>query len=88
MKWKLKLNWRKVVLFLVVSAGLLYLTGSLLMAAGVIMLLFVVDSLLGDWEYRRNTRKLFDDLREENRQRQNAEDDDAPAKGSSERSNR
>ena len=59
MKWKLKIDWRKVVLFLVISAGLLYLTRSVLMAAGVIMLLFVVDSLISDWEYRRKTHELF-----------------------------
>ena len=51
MKWKLKIDWRKVGLFLVISAGLLYLTRSVLMAAGVIMLLFVADSDgISDWE--------------------------------------
>lgn len=64
MKWKLKIDWRKVGLFLVISAGLLYLTRSVLMAAGVIMLLFVADSLISDWEYRRKTRELFKDIRE------------------------
>lgn len=69
MKWKLKIDWRKVVLFLVISAGLLYLTCSVLMAAGVIMLLFVVDSLISDWEYRRKTHELFKDIREQQEQK-------------------
>ncbi len=69
MKWKLKIDWRKVVLFLVISAGLLYLTHSVLMAAGVIMLLFVVDSLISDWEYRRKTHELFKDIREQQEQK-------------------
>lgn len=69
MKWKLKIDWRKVVLFLVISAGLLYLTRSVLMAAGVIMLLFVVDSLISDWEYRRKTHELFKDIREQQEQK-------------------
>lgn len=65
MKWKLRIDWRKVVLFLVISAGLLYLTRSVLMAAGVIMLLFVIDSLISDYEYRRKTHELFKDIREQ-----------------------
>ena len=69
MKWKLKIDWRKVVLFLVISAGLLYLTRSVLMAAGVIMLLFVLDSLISDWEYRRKTHELFKDIREQQEQK-------------------
>ncbi len=69
MKWKLRIDWRKVVLFLVISAGLLYLTRSVLMAAGVIMLLFVVDSLISDWEYRRKTHELFKDIREQQEQK-------------------
>ena len=69
MKWKLKIDWRKVVLFLVISAGLLYLTRSVLMAAGVIMLLFVVDSLISDYEYRRKTHELFKDIRENHEQK-------------------
>ena len=69
MKWKLKIDWRKVVLFLVISAGLLYLTRSVLMAAGVIMLLFVVDSLISDYEYRRKTHELFKDIREQQEQK-------------------
>lgn len=69
MKWKLKIDWRKVVLFLVISAGLLYLTRSVLMAAGVIMLLFVVDSLISDYEYRRKTHELFKDIREKHEQK-------------------
>ena len=69
MKWKLKIDWRKVVLFLVISAGLLYLTRSVLMAAGVIMLLFVVDSLISDYAYRRNTHELFKGIREQQEQK-------------------
>ena len=63
MKLRLNIDWKKVLVFLFVSAALLYLTGSLATSAGIILLLFVADSLLGDWEYRRHTRKLFDDLR-------------------------
>ena len=77
MKWKLKIDWRKVVLFLVISAGLLYLTRSVLMAAGVIMLLFVLDSLISDWEYRRKTHELFKDIREQQEQKTKEKQSDA-----------
>ena len=77
MKWKLKIDWRKVVLFLVISAGLLYLTRSVLMAAGVIMLLFVVDSLISDYEYRRKTHELFKDIREQQDQKTKEKQSDA-----------
>jgi hypothetical protein len=80
MKWKLKIDWRKVVLFLVISAGLLYLTRSVLMAAGVIMLLFVVDSLISDWEYRRKTHELFKDIREQQEQKAKEKQNDAADK--------
>lgn len=65
MKLKLHLNWKKIVLFLLVSAGLIYLTGSLLMSIGIVMILFVIDALLANYEYRQQTRRLFDDLRRE-----------------------
>lgn len=77
MKWKLRIDWRKVVLFLVMSAGLLYLTRSVLMAAGVIMLLFVVDSLISDYEYRRKTHELFKDIREQQEQKTKEKQTDA-----------
>lgn len=80
MKRKLKIDWRKVVLFLVISAGLLYLTRSVLMAAGVIMLLFVVDSLISDWEYRRKTHELFKDIREQQEQKAKEKPTDAADK--------
>ncbi len=80
MKRKLKIDWRKVVLFLIISAGLLYLTRSVLMAAGVIMLLFVVDSLISDWEYRRKTHELFKDIREQQEQKAKEKPTDAADK--------
>ena len=76
----LKIDWRKVVLFLVISAGLLYLTRSVLMAAGVIMLLFVVDSLISDWEYRRKTHELFKDIREQQEQKAKEKQNDVADK--------
>jgi hypothetical protein len=63
MKPKLHLDWKKILLFLLVSAGLIYITKSLLMSIGIVLLLFVIDSLLDDWDYRRRVRKTFTELR-------------------------
>ena len=73
MKVKLHVNWKKELVFLFISAGLIYLTysftrsysRSLLMSIGILLLLFVIDALLANYEYRRQTKALFDDLRRE-----------------------
>ena len=69
MKVKLHVNWKKVIVFLLISAGLIYLTHSLLMSIGIVLLLFVVDALLANYEYRKQTKALFDDLRRDEEQR-------------------
>ncbi|MDY4411112.1 MAG: hypothetical protein SPL67_07840 [Prevotella sp.] len=65
MKVKIRVNWKKVLLFLFISAGLIFLTHSLLMSIGIMLLLFVVDALLANYEYRQHTKAIFDDLRRE-----------------------
>jgi hypothetical protein len=65
MKPKLNIDWKKALIFLLVSAGLIYITKSILMSIGIILLLFVADSLLADWDYRRKTKRIFDDIRKE-----------------------
>ncbi len=69
MKVKLHVNWKKVIVFLLISAGLIFLTHSLLMSIGIVLLLFVVDALLANYEYRKQTKALFDDLRRDDEQR-------------------
>lgn len=70
MKPKLHLDWKKVLIFLFISAGLIYITKSILMSIGIILLLFVADSLLADWEYRRKTKRIFDDIRKEHEEKE------------------
>lgn len=65
MKAKLHINWKKIVVFLLVSAGLIYLTRSLLMSIGIVLVLFAIDAIIENYEYRRQTKKIFDDLRRE-----------------------
>lgn len=68
MKMKLHLNWQKIALFLLICAGLIFLTHSFWMSLGIIMLLFVTDALIANYEYRRKTKKFFDELRQEHEQ--------------------
>lgn len=58
---KLQIDWKKAIIFAFVAAGLLYLTRSFLMSLGIILLLFVVDYLLADWERRRKAKEEQDD---------------------------
>ena len=44
---KIKYNWKLLAAFAVVASGLVALTGSLLMSAGILLLLFVADYLIG-----------------------------------------
>ena len=75
MKIKIRLDWKKAVIFLSVSAGLLYLTRSALMSIGIMMLLFVVDALIVNYEYRQQTRRFFEELRRENADETTNEDE-------------
>ena len=74
MKFKIRLDWKKAIIFLLVSAGLLYLTRSALMSIGI-MLLFVVDTLIMNYEYRQQTRRFFEELRRENADETTNEDE-------------
>ena len=75
MKIKIRLDWKKAVIFLSVSAGLLYLTRSALMSIGIMMLLFVVDALIVNYEYRQQTRRFFEELQRENTDEATNEDE-------------
>lgn len=69
MKPLLHIDWKKALVFLAVSAGLIFITRSIWMSIGIVLVLFIIDSLLADWEYRRKTKKIFDELRKEHEKR-------------------
>ena len=50
---KYKFDWKRWLLVLIVSAGLLVLTRSFLMSLGIMMLLLLIDRLLAEWEKKR-----------------------------------
>ncbi|MCI7309920.1 MAG: hypothetical protein MR536_03610 [Prevotella sp.] len=68
---KISINWKRWLVFLVVSAGLLYLTESVWMAAGIFLLLFVADYVIFDWWETQQIKKARE---KENVHNQNAKD--------------
>lgn len=57
MKVKLHIDWKKFFIFFFVCSGLLYITGSGLMTAGIVLLLLVIDYLLADWDDSRRRKR-------------------------------
>ena len=70
MKVKFRIDWKKALVFLLVSAGLYYLTRSFTMTLGILLLLIVADYLLADWDdtrkRKREWREFERQLRDEN----------------------
>ncbi len=50
---KYKIKWWQWVLYVVVSAGLLYITGSWMMSLGIILLLILLDRWLAEYERKK-----------------------------------
>ncbi len=73
MKQFIKSYWKRALLFLFLSAGLIYITHSLLMSIGIVLILFVIDALIVNWEYRRKTREVFDELRRAQKEKEEKE---------------
>ncbi len=54
---KQKIVWKKALLFLVIMGGLYYITSSFLISLGIILILFVIDALLWEWEENRKIKQ-------------------------------
>ena len=54
---KIRINWKRILVLLLVSAGLVYINKSFLMSAGIFLLLFAADSLLAGYDENRRRRK-------------------------------
>lgn len=65
MKVKLHLDWKKAVVFLIVSAGLIYLTCSVWLSIAILLVLFIIDGLLSDWDSSRKLKKQIKKWKEE-----------------------
>lgn len=65
MKAKFHIDWKKGLVFLLVSAGLYYLTRSFTMTLGILLLLIVADFLLADWDDTRKRKREWREFEEE-----------------------
>lgn len=65
MKAKFHIDWKKGLVFLLVSAGLYYLTHSFTMTLGILLLLIVADFLLADWDDTRKRKREWREFEEE-----------------------
>ncbi len=67
MKAKFRIDWKKALVFLLVSAGLSYLTRSFAMSLGILLFLIVGDYVVADWadtrRRKREWREFEDELR-------------------------
>ncbi len=52
-----KVNWKHFLLYFFVIAAIYYLTKSFWMSLGIILLLFVVDNFLKEYDKKRAKRK-------------------------------
>lgn len=53
---KLNINWKRFVLFAIITIGLILLTGSIPMSVGILLLLLVADHVIGVWEENHNNK--------------------------------
>ena len=56
-----QINWKKFLVYFFVIAGLYLITKSFWMTLGIILLLFVIDYLLGEYDRRRQRREERDE---------------------------
>ena len=55
---KMKIDWKKFILFSIIAFCLVLFTDSLLMSAGIFVLLLVVDYFIAEWEKRHKQNNL------------------------------
>ena len=59
---KMKINWKKFLLFFVVIGGLLLITKSFWMTLGIVLLLFVVDHFLQEYDEKQAAKRKGKDI--------------------------
>lgn len=71
---KAKLNWKMFLLFFIVIGGLYYITRNILITAGIMVLLLLIDGLLRQYELKkkgeRQSKEILKHLKENNEEEQ------------------
>ena len=57
MKQKIQINWKRFLLLFVVIFGIYHLTQSFWMTLGIILLLFVVDNFLKEYDDKKRRER-------------------------------
>lgn len=57
MKQKIQINWKRFLLFFFVILGIYYITQSFLMSLGIILLLFVIDNFLKEYDDKKRRER-------------------------------
>lgn len=65
MKYKLQLDWIKVLTFIFVSGGLLFITKSVMMSAGLMILLLVIDQVIVNYQSRKAFKQQWQSFMDE-----------------------
>lgn len=67
MKLNIHIDWKKALVFLIVCGGLVFITHSVWLAAGILLILFVIDGLLANYEQEQKLKRE-EQQRDEQRQ--------------------
>lgn len=57
MKQKMNFNWKRFLLFFAVIGGIYYITQSFWMSLGIILLLFVADNFLKEYDDKKRRER-------------------------------
>lgn len=57
MKQKINISWRQFLVFFIVICGIYYITWSFWMTLGIILLLFVADNFLKEYDDKRRRKR-------------------------------
>lgn len=59
---KLKLNWKMFLVFFVIIGGLYYITRSIWVTTGIMVLLLLIDGLIQQYELKKKGEKQADEI--------------------------
>ncbi|KXA39919.1 hypothetical protein [Prevotella corporis] len=59
---KLKLNWKMFLVFFVIIGGLYYITRSIWITAGIMVLLLLIDGLIQQYELKKKGERQADEI--------------------------
>jgi len=62
---KIKLNWKMFIVFFGIIGGLYFLTRSILITSGIMVILLLIDGFLREYEMKKQGEKQAEDILKE-----------------------